>query len=481
MLESEAETEQKLTVVPVELPVDWEHIKEFRDTGVMISIPPLSKRSSRKYYLNIRLEPPVRRIDVDLFNYICRSLIAKNPKLVPFMWYNESARLLARHYRIYRTSSDKSLVNASESLYSFSEHEGMQPDEIVASVFDSEGNQIQKTVRGLKRDIEEWHALMKTWELAPSTIRQRISFLKTWLEVNEIDIGKLQEGTKYVKYPVRAFTEKELTRLVEMGDEVEKVIASILATSGLRAGTLAGLKYKHVRGDLEAGISPLCIHIKAEETKGKYADYYTFINGEAVEYLKLYLEHRRRGSESGKIPPEELNDESPLIRDSKSREVKGINGQQVYRRIHNLMHKVGLITLNSQKRYELNAHSFRKWFKTQMTARGVQSDYVEFFMGHVLSTYQDVKSLGVEELRKVYRKADLSIRPKNEVSKLDQLKAFAETLGLDPDSISYEDGYVGPYRTVAGEEAEISALQGAIRDTLLNLVTEKDRELKRHS
>ncbi len=253
---------------------------------------------------------------------------------------------------------------------------------------------------------------------------------------------------------------------MDVADLQGKVIISILATSGIRVGTLAKLKYKHVKADLEAGVVPVCIHISAEETKGKYTDYFTFINEEAVEYLKLYLEERRRGSPSRKIPPEEITDESPLIRDSMSRDVKGVNDRSIYMHIHTLMQRAGIIKPGTQKRYELNAHSLRKWFKTQLTAKGVHPDYVEFMMGHKISTYNDVKSLGVDKLREIYRKADLRIRPKPKISKLEQLKAFALSLGLDPEKIINERAILEPRRTIIGEEVEIKALQEAIKDTI---------------
>jgi len=43
----------------------------------------------------------------------------------------------------------------------------------------------------------------------------------------------------------------------------------MLALGGFREGTLVKLKYRHIRDDLEKGIVPLHVHIKAEITKGK--------------------------------------------------------------------------------------------------------------------------------------------------------------------------------------------------------------------
>lgn len=477
MRAEEVKQVEELNVVTVELPIEWDDVKEFRDTGVIVSIKPPKNARKNKQSIALELKAPIRRGDISLLNYICDALLRKNPSLIPFVWNNESVRLLARHYHIHKTSSVKTLQSAVFFLNSFSEFTGMQPDLMIRSMLDSEGNVIQKAVKKLKEDIEEWMAELKAMEYAPGSIKLAVSYVKSWLDINGVEIGKLPKPQGYVKYSVKAFTNEEIRKMIDVADLQGKVIISILATSGMRIGTLAKLKYKHVKEDLEAGRVPVCIHIKADETKGKYADYFTFINEEAVEYLKLYLERRRRGSESGKIPPEEINDESPLIRDSRSREVKPVQEDSIYAYIHRLMQKAGIIRMGTKKRYELNVHSFRKWFKTQMTAKGVQPDYIEFMMGHVVSTYQDVKSLGVEELRRIYRKADLRIRAKPEISKLEQLKALAESLGLDPEKVINTKAIVEPHRTVIGEDSSIKALQEAIRDTLTKLVLERSKEL----
>ncbi|MEM2762103.1 MAG: hypothetical protein QW294_04745, partial [Candidatus Bathyarchaeia archaeon] len=40
-----------------------------------------------------------------------------------------------------------------------------------------------------------------------------------------------------------------------------------------------------------------------------------------------------------------------------------------------------------KRRYELRTHSLRKFFKTQLEAKGVKTIYVEYMMGHVRSPY----------------------------------------------------------------------------------------------
>ena len=62
------------------------------------------------------------------------------------------------------------------------------------------------------------------------------------------------------------------------------------------------------------------------------------------------------------------------------------------------------------RRYELRAHSIRKFFQTQMDALGVQTDYIEYMMGHTISTYHDISMKGIEYLRGVYKVSGLTDR-----------------------------------------------------------------------
>ena len=85
--------------------------------------------------------------------------------------------------------------------------------------------------------------------------------------------------------------------------------------------------------------------------------------------------------------------------------------------------------------YELRVHSLRKFFKTQMLALGVQPDYVDYMMGHTISTYHDVQMKGVDFLRNVYASSGLSIKPKTKVSKIEALKEIIRAWGMNPEQI----------------------------------------------
>ena len=112
----------------------------------------------------------------------------------------------------------------------------------------------------------------------------------------------------------------------------------------------------------------------------------------------------------------------------------------------------------------------RKYFKTQMTALGVQPDYVEYMMGHTVSTYHDIESTGMEFLRNVYRTAGLTIAPKKKGWELEALKAFARGIGLDPEKVLTKAAFTEPHRAyVTAEDLEAAhtkTLSLAIKDLI---------------
>ena len=79
-------------------------------------------------------------------------------------------------------------------------------------------------------------------------------------------------------------------------------------------------------------------------------------------------------------------------------------------------------------------------------ALGIQTDYVDFMMGHTISTYHDIQSKGVEFLRNLYTTAGLSIAPKPKGLELDALKAFARGLGLEPEKVLARAAFTEPHR-----------------------------------
>lgn len=460
--------------IAVDFPVSFERLQKYRDTGVCLFFERYGASNRFRRPVSVKLEPGFSRADIDLLNYVAESLSHEQPSLIPFAWENKSMRKLMAYLRRYKTASLTSPAHYTARVKQFLDFVKATPDRFIASCFTRKKTLNQRRVQEVRRMIEEWIAELTASGRATSTIAVSTAMIKTWLQVNGIDVGRIMRPKIRMKYPDRAPRPEELQKMLDVADLRGKVMISILALSGVRIGTLVKLKYKHVKEDLEAGRVPVCIRVPAEITKGKYADYFTFISEEAVNYLKMYLEYRRRGSPSGKIPPEIIHDESPLIR-TETRIPRHLSTRQAQRIIHNIMVKAGLIQKTPGKgekgaRYELRVHSLRKYFKTQLTAAGVPVEYVEFMMGHKTSTYLDVKMKGVEFLRGLYAASGISIRPKTQISKIEMLKEMVRIFGYDPEKVLVREALQEPHRTVIGSEGVEGALRKVIKEAISDII-----------
>lgn len=172
--------------------------------------------------------------------------------------------------------------------------------------------------------------------LAPTRVSNYAKAIRSLYRVNGIELKLPYSLSRRSVRKDRAPRPEELQSLIEMADLREKVIISLLSLGGFREGTLVRLQYRHVREDLEKGIIPVHIHVESEITKGKYHDYDTFVGREAVEFLELYLDARRRGLIDRRIQREEITDDSPLMRDHQTKAIRPIGEKQLYKLVHRL-------------------------------------------------------------------------------------------------------------------------------------------------
>lgn len=402
--------------------------------------------------------------------YIIRSFKGKMSSLIPFSLENESIIRLASYLLKYTTGSKYTLYQYVFGVLRFSRWIKKKPDTMVRDVLLD-----KRAVDKYIMKIDDFIGDLQAEGLAPGTINNHVKGVKALFRVNGVNLELPYRVPKKVKYPDRSPTPEELARVIDLADIREKVMMSLLALSGVRIGTLVKLQYRHVKKDLENGIVPVHMHIEAEITKGKYHDYDTFIGSEGIEYLKAYLNTRRVGNErmeGGRIrgmPLEEITDSSPLIRNKHKKTTKAVSPGTIHRVIHSLYFKAGLIKKGSAKRYALRAHSIRKYFRTQLgSISTIPTDYIEYMMGHTVSTYNDIKMKGVEYLRNLYASSGLSITPKTKLSKIERLKMFAESLGLNPYEVLSRDALAVPHRTVVDpEQRKIEVLNQALKEAIL--------------
>ena len=449
------------------LPLSYEELKPYLSTGVRLHIEVSPRGNSLKEAILLRLPPGISLRELDVLNYVIQALGSQAPRLIPWVAESPALMRLAAYLRRFKSSSLGTLHTYTTLLRRFLDWSGLTADELVAICHTAENLPDPKGLRRVKKLMEEYVGELRARGLAPSTIRVYIHAIRTLLKVNEVDPPKVLLPKAVVVYEDRAPRPEELWRMLQVADLRGRVIVSMLALGGFRIGTLCRLRYRHVREDLERGVIPVHIHVEADITKGKYASYDTFIGVEAVEYLRLYLEARRRGTE--KIPPEDIDDESPLIRADRLREPRPITRSQMTKIIRDLYLKAGLAREKRGRRYVLRPHSIRKFFRTQLAAKGVPADYIEYMMGHKISTYHDIKMKGIEFLRNIYTQADLRITPREKADIYDFIEDILRNRGytVNRELLRRAIHAKEPHRTVIwGEEERRSLIREAFPEML---------------
>ena len=139
------------------------------------------------------------------------------------------------------------------------------------------------------------------------------------------------------------------------------------------------------------------------------------------------------------------------------------------------MAQAGLFGSKVGRRHAMRPHSIRKFFPTQMAALGVQTDYIEYMMGHTISTHHDIQMKGIEFLRGVYASSGVCIKSKTKPSRIETLKEMVRALGLNPEEILTKEALSMPHRTVittGKDEDQIDTLLKASKQKLKQELTE---------
>ena len=436
---------------------------------IRIEISPRGKRLRSP--IIVEIPRATRPGEKALNKYIIDAFTKKMPSLLPLVFENESLMNRARFLLRHKTGSHATLYQDIYGVYRFTTTINETPDQLINRCRTPDGLQDPRETQKLVKQIDDFIGDLQAEGLAKSTINNYVKGVKALFRNNGLKLDLPFKMSKRVQYKDRAPTPEELQKVIDIADIREKVIVSILALTGMRIGSLVKLQYRHVMKDLEKSVTPIHLHLEANIVKGEYGDYDTFLSNEGIEFLKTYLEIRRKGTR--KLSPEIITPETPLIRNKRNHMIKPISESQVHRVVNELYKQTGMIRKTTKKRYEVRPHSLRKYFKTQMTKLGtINSDYIEYMMGHVTDTYNDIESVGIEHLRDLYRNSGMSIRPQTKVDKLEMLKVLAETLGLNPNEVLIREAMVKPHRTIIDptqrQDSDFRILSKTIRKTLID-------------
>lgn len=436
-----------------------------RIEGNQIIIEKGLRNSKLKHTVILNLDKVLAAKEKGLINYILSAFVSERPALIEFVFNNQSILKMTRHFLRHCSGSFHSAYIYTANVQKYATWLGNSPDLIIKDV--KPIGAIPDPARVLNHSgfLNDYLAVLQDEGLKPGAVNNCVKAVKTFYRVNGVKIELSEPLSRRVTYKDRAPKPEELTKVLDVSDLRQKVMVSMLALGAFREETLSKLQYRHVREDIENNITPIHVHVEADITKGKYGDYDTFLGAEAALYLKLYIDQRLKGNR--RTQPENLTDESPLIRDEHCATPRSITSKQLRRVVHGLYLKANLVK-QCNGHYDLRVHSLRKYFKTQLLALGVQPDYVDYMMGHTVDTYHDIQSVGVDKLRSVYAASGLSIRPKTHVSKLESLKEMVRALGMNPEQVLSKDAMVeGAITSQDSENHQLVVLRKQLRELIL--------------
>ncbi len=420
--------------------------------------------SSRGYKLRTSVTVSLAKIlalrERGLADYILNGLSTERPRLIPIVIDNNTMIELARNLLRKYSASPLSLYAYCNDVVLYCKRLENKPDDIMA---DAKTN--RRRIEQHRKFLDAQLADLQDAGRSPGRLRGFAKHIRAWYRVNSVELRVQNIPRPRPAYKDRAPTQQEIARLDMFAP------------------------------DLEAGMIPVHVHVEANITKGHYADFDTFLGHDAIQYLREYLDARRKGirvlgtlrKHGLTIKPEEICDNSPLLRDEqhyrKHHLARAISRKQIYQIIHQLYLKAGLLQSNirnsGQRQYSLRVHSLRKFFKTQLVTRGVPEPVADYFMGHVNDTYTDIQSQGIERLRQTYAGAGLSIHPRSEdnllvTSLIQQLRVA----GKDPEKYLRKEALAEPHRIVVGNrystEEQAKALLAALSDYVTDRIAAKE-------
>lgn len=228
-----------------------------------------------------------------------------------------------------------------------------------------------KDPKVIESDIIRYIVWLKNdQKLSGVSVSQYITAIIHFYSMNDITLNRKKIGRYMGDYvrpnKDRAYSYKEILKLLEFCDERAKALVLLLSSTGIRIGAIPSLAISHLQKIEEYNLYKVIIY------EGTKEEYFTFCTPEAAAAIDTYLDYRQRAGEK-------LADNAPLIRQQfdsldvrrpKPMTVKGLS-----KLLEDKLLRAGVTTRTNetettkkgQKRNVVaRAHGFRKFVETNM-------------------------------------------------------------------------------------------------------------------
>lgn len=244
---------------------------------------------------------------------------------------------------------------------------------------------LQRKHRSYSSILNDYITHLSMTGRSSNSISSSLASIKKWLIANEAarkaDLEDVESPRVSRVSEDRLPTRAELKRLLAAADLMDKVLALVAISSGLRERAIMCLRLDQIDGiELKDGevrqTRPIPrVLVLAEQSKNA-KPYMSFLSPECAESIVLYLRERQMRGEV-------LTPTSSLIVSVQFRQP--MEGRSAARRWRAMLQRAGLDQKNERGLNKINYlrfHNLRKFFKSWGALSGVSSDVVEFWMGH---------------------------------------------------------------------------------------------------
>lgn len=248
--------------------------------------------------------------------------------------------------------------------------------------------------RLIEQQIIKFIIDMKQQNKSHSAIQNYTNAILAFYKINDVvlnttKISKFMPEDKRVKKD-RAYEHQEISKLLEIAEDRFKVIILLMASSGIRVGSIPALKLRN----LDDNKTKLTVY------DGTREEYFTFITPECKKAIDNYIDMRARYGEK-------INDDSYLIREQFNTRLKGaaprpIKTITILTKLIEMSVRCGI--RNQGIRVPI-AHGFRKFFTTQLINSKLNPEIREMLLGHKIGLASAYYRPTEQEMYNEYMKA----------------------------------------------------------------------------
>jgi integrase len=274
--------------------------------------------------------------------------------------------------------------------------------------------------------LSKFSANQKNCNISAITIKQRVVTIKNFFEYHDIEISprkfKLKVRLpKAVRKNKEAISKEDIADILNHCSDIKlKTYVMLLAATGMRASEALHIRIK----DIDFEKHPTELYVRGENTKTK-TDRTVFLTEEVTHQLDTWLKYKYRtrrvchqinkDDNEKNINKKTVNEyRTPFLKktdivfaSTNNNSDQSLDSRSLYNDISNSFAKTldrmgkGEREDGNERRRQITLHSFRRFVKSTISDLGY-SDYSEWFIGHVGSTYYRKKeSEKIEIFRKI--------------------------------------------------------------------------------